>query len=58
VWAGIFESVFSLYHEPVIPYSLKIGFGITELLLLVWFLSGCGADKKGQPLKNMDEDDR
>lgn len=46
VWAGIIESFFSQYHEPVIPYSLKIGFGITELILLIWFLSRSGIEKK------------
>lgn len=45
VWAGIIESFFSQYHEPLIPYSVKIGFGITEFILLVWFLSRSGIDK-------------
>jgi uncharacterized membrane protein SpoIIM required for sporulation len=39
VWAGLVEAFFSQWHEPVIPYSLKIGFGIVELILLVLFLS-------------------
>lgn len=38
VWAGIVEAFFSQYHEPVIPYKVKIGFGITELILLILFL--------------------
>ena len=38
IWAGLIEAFFSQYHEPVIPYALKIGFGITELSLLVMFL--------------------
>lgn len=38
VWAGIVESFFSQYHEPVIPYAVKIGFGLTELALLTAFL--------------------
>jgi len=31
VWAGIIEAFFSQYHEPVIPYAVKIGFGTLEL---------------------------
>ena len=38
VWAGIVESFFSQYHEPILPYWLKITFGIAELALLCWFL--------------------
>jgi uncharacterized membrane protein SpoIIM required for sporulation len=39
VWAGLVEAFFSQWHEPVMPYSLKIGFGLVELLILVLFLS-------------------
>jgi len=39
VWAGIIEAFFSQYHEPTIPYSLKIAFGAVELVLLVLFLT-------------------
>lgn len=46
IWAGIIESFFSQYHEPVIPYSVKIGFGILELILLSWLLFRSGIDKK------------
>lgn len=42
VWAGIIEAFFSQYHEPVIPYALKIGFGIVEFALLGVFLSRSG----------------
>jgi uncharacterized membrane protein SpoIIM required for sporulation len=53
VWAGIIESFFSQYHEPVIPYSVKIGFGILELILLSWLLFRSGIDKREkQPEKN------
>ena len=45
VWAGIVESFFSQYHEPVMPYSVKIGFGITELVLLAWLLFRSGVYK-------------
>jgi len=42
VWAGLVEAFLSQYHEPVIPYSIKIGFGFVELFLLVIFLSRGG----------------
>jgi uncharacterized membrane protein SpoIIM required for sporulation len=38
VWAGIVEAFFSQYHEPVVPYALKIAFGVLEGLLLTLFL--------------------
>ena len=47
VWAGIIEAFLSQYHEPIIPYSVKIGFGLTELILLIFFLSRSGLEKKG-----------
>ena len=40
VWAGIVESFFSQYHEPVVPYWIKIMFGCAEFAVLVWFLYG------------------
>jgi uncharacterized membrane protein SpoIIM required for sporulation len=43
VWAGLIEALFSQYHEPVLPYSVKISFGVAELLLLVFFLSKAGS---------------
>lgn len=46
VWAGIIEGFFSQYHEPIIPYSVKIGVGIVELVLLALFLSGSGREAK------------
>jgi uncharacterized membrane protein SpoIIM required for sporulation len=40
VWAGLVESFFSQYHEPVVSYASKITFGVAELFglaaLLVW----------------------
>jgi uncharacterized membrane protein SpoIIM required for sporulation len=42
VWAGLIESFFSQYHEPVLPYLLKIGFGVVQLLLLVFYLGLVG----------------
>ena len=46
VWAGIIESFFSQYHAPVLPYSLKIAFGILQLALLVVLLGVCGRGKR------------
>jgi uncharacterized membrane protein SpoIIM required for sporulation len=42
IWAGIVEAFFSQYHEPFLPYSLKIGFGVTEVILLSVFLGLSG----------------
>ena len=42
IWAGIVEAFFSQYHEPVLPYGVKIGFGVIELILLVLFLARSG----------------
>jgi uncharacterized membrane protein SpoIIM required for sporulation len=46
IWAGLVEAFFSQYHEPVLPYAVKIVFGVVELLLLVLFLSRCGQARK------------
>ncbi len=46
VWAGIVESFLSQYHQPVIPYALKIAFGATELVALTIFLARSGASAK------------
>ncbi len=43
IWAGCVEAFLSQYHEPVIPYSLKIVFGVTELIALSLFLSRSGS---------------
>ena len=42
IWAGIIESFLSQYHEPVIPYAIKIAFGCVELALLCAFLAKSG----------------
>jgi uncharacterized membrane protein SpoIIM required for sporulation len=48
VWAGIVEAFFSQYHQPVVPYGVKIAFGIVELAGLSLFLGLCGkSPKKG-----------
>lgn len=48
LWAGFIESFLSQYHEPVLPYSLKIGFGCVELTLLVCFLIFSGRTLEGR----------
>lgn len=54
VWAGFIESFLSQYHQPVIPYAVKITFGVIELLLLVLFLARSGRRKETSdaPLEN------
>jgi uncharacterized membrane protein SpoIIM required for sporulation len=42
VWAGAVEAFLSQYHEPVVPYSAKIAFGLAELALLALFLARAG----------------
>jgi uncharacterized membrane protein SpoIIM required for sporulation len=42
IWAGLVEAFLSQYHEPVLPYWVKIAFGTIEFLLLVLFLSRAG----------------
>lgn len=39
VWAGIIEAFMSQYHEPVLPYSVKIAFGTVEIIALAAFLA-------------------
>lgn len=42
VWAGFVEAFLSQYHEPVVPYSLKIGLGALEIAALSLFLARSG----------------
>jgi uncharacterized membrane protein SpoIIM required for sporulation len=42
-WAGVIEAFFSQYHEPALPYPVKIAFGMTELVLLVVFFARSGS---------------
>jgi uncharacterized membrane protein SpoIIM required for sporulation len=44
VWAGLVEAFVSQYHRPVIPYGLKIGFGVCELVALTAFLGWAGRE--------------
>ena len=42
VWAGIVEAFISQYHQPVLPYSIKIAFGLCEMAALIGFLGWAG----------------
>ena len=44
VWAGTVESFVSQYHQPVLPYALKIAFGLCELAALSFFLAWAGRE--------------
>jgi len=44
IWAGMVEAFISQYHQPVLPYGLKIGFGICELVALTGFLTLAGRE--------------
>lgn len=46
VWAGLVEAFLSQYHEPVMPYVVKIMFGVVELAALIWFLASAGRTSK------------
>ncbi|MEE9217996.1 MAG: stage II sporulation protein M [Acidobacteriota bacterium] len=46
LWAGFVEAFLSQYHEPVLPYALKIGFGAVELALLGVFLFRSGLKER------------
>jgi len=44
IWAGFVEAFLSQYHEPILPYELKISFGLIELILLWLFLAKSGKE--------------
>ncbi len=48
VWAGIIEAFFSQYHAPILPYAVKITFGVIELGLLIAWLGYCGREAAGK----------
>lgn len=48
VWAGIVESFFSQYHEPVLSYWVKIVFGTLELACLAVYLGLAGRRYRGR----------
>jgi uncharacterized membrane protein SpoIIM required for sporulation len=37
-WAGFIEAFLSQYHEPTVPYWIKIAFGSIQLALLIAYL--------------------
>ena len=47
VYAGFIEAFLSQYHEPLIPYSLKIAFGLAELTGLISYLALAGRGHRG-----------
>jgi uncharacterized membrane protein SpoIIM required for sporulation len=49
VWAGFVEAFLSQYHEPVLPYEVKIAIGAGELILLGLFLSLSGRKSQQEP---------
>jgi uncharacterized membrane protein SpoIIM required for sporulation len=49
VWAGLVEAFLSQYHEPVLPYGLKIAFGAAELVALTLFLGAAGRQRPPLP---------
>jgi uncharacterized membrane protein SpoIIM required for sporulation len=54
VWAGIVEAFFSQYHEPFLPYWVKITFGCVELALLILFLDRCGRASEPTPKEKLE----
>ncbi len=53
IWAGIIESFLSQYHQPVVPYAAKIGFGLTELFVLIAFLCFSGRSRQDAETKDL-----
>lgn len=45
VWAGVVESVFSQYHAPVLPYEVKILFGLLQAAALLLYLGRAGRNQ-------------
>lgn len=41
-WAGVIEAFFSQYHEPVLPYWIKITFGSVQFVCFVAFMTLAG----------------
>jgi uncharacterized membrane protein SpoIIM required for sporulation len=58
MWAGFVEAFLSQYHEPVLPYSIKISFGVIELLLLFLFLAKSGSKAEQSDQKALQQDVR
>ncbi len=49
VWAAAIEAFFSQYHEPYLPYWLKIAFGALQLTLLFGYLLRLGRSADLRP---------
>jgi uncharacterized membrane protein SpoIIM required for sporulation len=47
IWAGVVEAYLSQYHDPVLPYWIKITFGSVTILLLTLYLGLAGRGKTG-----------
>lgn len=47
VWAGLVESFFSQYHAPVLPYGVKIAFGVLQTAGLAAYLLLAGTGEEG-----------
>lgn len=58
IWAGLIEAFLSQYHEPVIPYELKIAFGLMELVVLIFFLARSGAGREEETINTNAPDRR
>ena len=47
VWAGVVEAFFSQFHAPVMPYSVKILYGIVQLTAVTFYFTRMGARRAG-----------
>jgi uncharacterized membrane protein SpoIIM required for sporulation len=54
VWAGLMEAFMSQYHEPVLPYSVKIAFGFMEIVALSAFLTFGGKELEKETNANLE----
>jgi len=58
VWAGVVEAFLSQYHQPVLPYPVKIAFGLAELAGLAAFLVLAGRPGSNDVKNGSDTDVR
>ena len=49
VWAGTMEAFISQYHQPVLPYAIKIAIGSAELIVLAAWLGLSNSKEKTNP---------
>lgn len=47
LWAGLVEAFISQYHQPVLPYAVKIALGFVELAVLIAWLGRGGKRPQG-----------